>query len=170
MRMTTMDGRLFKNVGELSEDGPSWFTSHGRLAFSILDNGLSKLIIEADQGIVDYYFSMIPKYVRNLNRPRYRAHISVIRNERVTNQQALQKLSREINRSAISFEYCNTIYHTDLYYWLDIRCPALREIRKSVGLPELKHGVTFSPDERHQFHMTIGNTKGNIAQKERNSK
>ena len=63
-----MDGRLLKNVGELSEDGPSWFTSHGRLAFSILDNGLSKLIIEADQGIVDYYFSMIPKYVRNLNQ------------------------------------------------------------------------------------------------------
>lgn len=131
-----------------------YFTSIGILKSSRLDDGYCKVIIEVDQEILNYYLSGIPKWIK-VNRPRYPAHISVVRNEQIFNLEYFE----EINDLKIVFQYGNIIYNDETYFWLEVICPELCKIREKLGLSKVKPGVTFSPDFRHLFHLTIGNRK-----------
>jgi hypothetical protein len=126
------------------------FQSTGRLRYT---ENPYKLIVDADNQIAMYYRSLVPKSVR-VNGTRFRAHISVVRKETPRNLCAWRTHEGKL----ISFEYDNYVYNDEKYYWLNVFCPQLEDVRRELGL-SLCSGITRSPDGRHKFHMTIGNTK-----------
>lgn len=112
-----------------------------------------KLIVQVDQGISDFYRTLIPKshYVQ---RQMYAAHISVVRKEKPPK---MDLWGKHQNRKIV-FEYDNMIYNNETYYWLNAYAKELEEIRLELGLP-ICSPWTRSPDGRHRFHVTIGNIK-----------
>lgn len=128
------------------------FKSVGRLRY---ERNPLKVILSIDQDIVNYYFALVPKYVwPRLNRQKWRAHISVVRNAKPRNMEVWKKHEGKL----VEFEYDSFIRNDQMYYWLNAFSPALEEIRKELGLP-VADGFTRSPDGSHRFHITIGNLK-----------
>lgn len=127
--------------------------SEGYLLYSIEPKVGHKLHLSIDPGIVETYRALVPKAVR-LQRGRYTAHISVIRNEPVPNLELWEKYQGE----PIQFEYESHIYNDDTYYWLRCFSPALIFIRRELGLPDLSD-LARGPDWFASFHCTLGNTK-----------
>lgn len=126
------------------------YTSSGVLVYS---QNPTKLIVEVDSEIARYYYSLVPKYVK-LNKPMFTAHISVVRNIEPPNMQFWGKYQGVL----IEFQYESFIYNDELYYWLNVYSLELEEIRMELGLKPFGD-VTWSPDGRHKFHMTVGNLK-----------
>jgi hypothetical protein len=126
------------------------FTSIGTLVYS---NNPYKLIVDVDNEIGSYYRSLIPKYLQ-VRKPMYSSHISIVRNEIPPNLNMWGKYQS----TQVSFEYESFIYSGELYYWLNAYSSILEDIRIELGLSNLSE-YTKSPDGKHKFHITIGNTK-----------
>lgn len=126
--------------------------SVGRLKYS--DTGWN-LRVEVDQGIVDYYLSLIPK-CKNLNRQAYPAHISVVRKEEIPNKDLWGRYQGE----EVKFYYSGHVHNGKVYYWLNAWCERLEEIRLELGLP-VSSEYTLPPEGKwiKTFHITIGNCK-----------
>jgi hypothetical protein len=126
------------------------FSSVGTLVYS---ENPYKLIVNVDNEIGNYYRWFIPKALQ-VQKPMYSSHISTVRNEVPPNLNVWGKYQG----TEIAFEYEPFIYNDELYYWLNAYSPTLEEIRVELGLPTLSE-FTRSPDGKHRFHITIGNTK-----------
>lgn len=126
------------------------FYSTGTLIYS---NNPYKLIVSVDQGISDYYRSLIPKY-KDVKKQMYSAHMSVVRNETPIKLSQWEKY-QNIN---VDFEYEPIIYNDECYYWLNAYSSVLEDIRIELGLLPTNE-FTRSPDGKHKFHITIGNIK-----------
>ncbi len=127
------------------------FTSTGKLRYY---KDPLKVIVEVDQGISEFYRSLIPKHIRVV-RQMYPAHISVVRKEIPPNMDMWGKY----NNKLITFEYEHYIYNNYNYFWLNAYCDELEAIRIELGLTGTS-AITRSPDNKHKFHVTIANTKG----------
>jgi hypothetical protein len=127
------------------------YKSKGVLRYSIVDVGY-KLIVEADQGIADYYLKLIPKY-KNVTRQRYPAHISIVRKEVPINLDQWGKREGE----DVDFWYDNEIKSGRVYFWLNVFSKKLEEVRTELGLP-VSSEYTRPPDSFEKvFHLTLGN-------------
>jgi len=122
------------------------FYSYGYLKYSVNPN---KLILEVDQQIQDYYRSQIPF---KTNKQKYQAHITVMRGE---NPNPMIHL---FHNKKIYFWYDHFLHEDEKYFWLNVSCPQLKDIRQMVGLHPT-HCLTKSPDGRNSFHITIANLK-----------
>jgi len=112
-----------------------------------------KLVVEVDQGLSDYYRSLIPKW--HVVRPqKYAAHITVVRKEMPTNLEFWEKYEGD----EVEFCYNPEVQVGKVYYWLNVFSCRLQEIREELGLPRHSE-LTRPPDGRYCFHMTIGNCK-----------
>lgn len=112
-----------------------------------------KLIVDVDQGICNYYTSLLPKHIR-LNKQKYKSHISVVRNE-IPDLNFWNKYENE----EIKFLYDPEVKFNELYCWLNIWCNRLEEIRQELGLP-VSSRFTLPPEGFTKcFHCTIGNFK-----------
>lgn len=100
-----------------------------------------------DKQLVLYYRALVPKYIP-LNKQRYDPHISVVRKEIIIDKTNWNKY----NNKEVEFEYTNDIGNNDLYYWINVKCDFLCEIRQSLNLSRT------TPWE-NKFHITIGNVK-----------
>lgn len=130
------------------------FKSTGCLRYS--KNPL-KLILSVDQGIVDYYYSLIPRWTwPRVNRQKFKAHISVVRN--VIPDQKHMKLWGKYEGRIIEFEYDPFVMNDGTYYWLNAFSPALEQVRIELGLP-IADKFTRAPDGSHRFHITVANNK-----------
>lgn len=107
----------------------------------------TKLIVSIDEGFADFYRSLIPKHIK-FKKPFYPAHITVSRNENCS----------YVSDKIIYFEYSPDIMIDNRYIWINVICDELKEIRKSVGLPETIE-LSRPPDNSGFFHITIGNFK-----------
>ena len=123
--------------------------SRGKLLYSE-----NKLILQVDQGISDFYRSMIPRYY-HVQKPRYPAHISIIREEQIQNIHTLDTY----NLTDVDFFYNTYIQNDDTYWWLNVSCCKLNMIRCELGLQEWSV-LCRPPDGSNHFHITIANTKG----------
>ena len=124
------------------------FHSTGQIAY-FANPPHYKSIVVVDSELARYYRQQVPVEVK-LNRPKYSAHISVVRNEIPVNLNAWAAYEGQ----AIEFEYEHQIYNDELYYWLNCYSPRLEEIRQELGLTS-----TRSPNGAHRFHCTLGNLK-----------
>lgn len=127
--------------------------AQGILRYSAIDIGY-KLIVEVDQGIVDFYRSLIPK-ARYVQSQMYPAHISVVRKEKPPNLDVWGKYEGE----KIFFWYDTEIKWGQVYYWLNAFSENLEKIRTELGLP-VSSQYTKPPGSWIKcFHITLGNTK-----------
>lgn len=116
-------------------------------------NNPYKLIVEVDDDFGKYYRSLIPKNYK-IRAPMYSPHITVLRNE----APLLLNTWEEHYNMSIEFEYDTYIHNYDVYFWLNVSCPLLSDIRIDLGLPKCSE-FTRSPDSNSDFHITIGNIK-----------
>lgn len=127
------------------------FTSVGFLHYEE-----NKAIVEVDQGIVDFYRFLIPKYYY-AKPQKYKAHISVVRKETPPNMQCWGKYEGE----QIEFHYSNIIHYDNVYFWLNAFCKRLEEIRLELGLP-VSSPYTLPPAGFDKcFHISVANCKNN---------
>ena len=131
------------------------FWCSGPLRYGVDNNGLYKLNVMVDPGIVDFYRALVPPYI-NLNRQAYPPHISVVRKEKgIPNLALWGKYEGE----EVKFAYSNVIHYGKVYYWLNAFSERLEEIRLELGLP-VSTEYTRPPDTFIKvFHITIGNLK-----------
>jgi hypothetical protein len=109
--------------------------------------GTNRIVLNVDQGIADFYRSLIPKAWPK-NPQRYMAHISVVRKITPPDLRAWGKYSGE----HIEFEYEPEIIWDEKYYWLSAYCPRLCDIRVELGLEPM-------PPWRNKLHITVANRK-----------
>ena len=129
------------------------YESVGTLRYS----GDWRLAVEVEQDIADYYRSLIPKWLPT-NRPRWPAHITVVREEkeRPTKTEAWGKYDGH----PIKFWYSPFIHSGKVYYWLNAFSSQLEDIRVELGLP-VRSQYTLPPEGFAKcFHITIANQKG----------
>ena len=115
-----------------------------------------KLIVQIDQGISDYYRSLIPKHME-VSSPMWPAHITVVRTQKEipTNLQFWKKYDYQ----PIEFYYSSIIDWDETYYWLDVYCKQLEFIRKELGLSNVSQYTLPPSGFKKVFHTTIGNKK-----------
>jgi hypothetical protein len=126
------------------------FKSQGRLQYS---QDPVKLIVQVDPGIAYFYRALIPKYLR-VKGQAYPPHISVVRKVIPPNMEVWGKYEGQ----KVEFEYDTYVFNDSTYYWLNVWSYDLEAVRKELGLKPFGD-VTESPDKRHRFHLTLGNTK-----------
>lgn len=107
-----------------------------------------RAILLVDQGISDFYRSMIPKW-EHVDRQLYPAHISVVRHETPPLLGSWESYDGE----EVRFDYDTTIHADGKYFWINAWSPRLCEIRTELGLPPYRSW-------RGSFHITVGNMKG----------
>lgn len=115
-----------------------------------------KLIVEVDQEIGRLYRSLIPKYM-SVNLPMYPTHITVVRSEKET-PVILEPWGR-YDGEKIEYYYDPEVKIGTVYYWLNVFCRRLEEIRAELGMSV--DSIYTKPPEGFLkcFHITIGNSK-----------
>ncbi len=116
-----------------------------------------KLVIDCDQELSEYYRCLIPKYY-DIQKSRWKAHITVVRSEK----EAPINLEHwgKYQGQEINFFYDPIVKMGKIYFWLNIWCKKLEEIRIELGLSNVSE-FTLPPDCPFTkcFHMTLGNCK-----------
>lgn len=115
-----------------------------------------RIIAEVDQGISDFYRSLIPKYYY-ANPMRYMAHITIVR----TNKESPTDLKAwgKYEGLQIKFQYKSYIHFDGTYFWLNAYSEDIGAIRKELGLPIFRDDRAFGGVLRQEYHITIANTK-----------
>lgn len=112
--------------------------------------------MEIDKGLVSFYRSLIPKY-KEMQPQMHLPHITVVRTskEQPPNEEFWGKHKGE----KITFYYSPIIHEGIFYYWLNVFCVRLEEIRHELGLSI--HSPYTEPPEGFKkcFHVTLGNKK-----------
>jgi len=130
-------------------------SSYGTLRYS-REDGQHRLVVEVDQELADYYRSLIPKWIKT-NRPRWPAHVTVVRpyKEAVPNLEPWGKYESQ----TVDFCYENYLHTGKVYYWINVFCKKLEEIRAELGLPVTSEFTRPPEGFLKCFHCTICNTK-----------
>lgn len=126
------------------------YLSSGPLHYSYTEGYGYKLIVRMDQGIIDFYRSLVPKWVR-LNSQMYPAHVSVVRKVVPVNLGFWGRYEGEV----VDFEYSPVVCNEGVYYWLNVFSRRLEEVRVELGLSPTRvfeGGLSC-------FHATVGNIK-----------
>jgi hypothetical protein len=125
------------------------FKSFGKLIYS---NG--RCIVQVGNGLSDFYRSLIPKHIK-YNRPRYPAHITVVRTGIETAK--LSEWGYKHNKT-LKFTYDPYVWIGKKYIFLDSFCEELEEVRDRLGLP--RHRIPHPLGMNYScFHITLANRK-----------
>jgi len=121
-----------------------WHSASGKLVYG---PGI-RAIIEIDQGIVDFYQSLIPSY-HHIKPSRYSAHLTVVRTEKdkPTKLEHWNKYPGEI----IEYQYQDQVLYDGTYWYLNAKSSRIAEIREELGLPQFRKSGCY--------HITLGNSK-----------
>lgn len=111
------------------------------------------LVLMCDDEISKYYCYLYSKeykylnggYSTKLTRPVWGTHISIVRGEFIPNFNLWGIDSNKI----IQFEYDPGVKSNGEYFWLEVKCPYLSDLRVKYGL---------SKEPKFGYHMTIGRT------------
>jgi hypothetical protein len=130
--------------------------STGILRYTSNKDSFYRLALEVDQELSNYYRSLIPKWV-DVSRPRWPAHITIVRPEKETpiHLDSWGKYEGE----ELDFLYAPEVQQGKIYFWLNAFCQKLENIRLELGLP-VRSEYTLPPEGfKKCFHITIGNCK-----------
>ena len=108
----------------------------------------SWVIAKCHQDTLEYYRWWVWKKTNIwVNKPRWGAHISVIRGKEEINPVDFV-FEKTRNNPIVKYKYSNNIeFRNDGYVWLPIISEDIKDVREECGLPR---------DPIMPFHMTIG--------------
>ena len=107
------------------------------------------LALEVNDSIAHYYRHRVDATLGvKLNRPLWRAHVTVIRGERPARFR--EALWKKYHGYSVQIAYSPDIQLSPKYAWLPVKSQELEDIREELGLPR---------QPRVPFHLTVGNTK-----------
>jgi hypothetical protein len=110
--------------------------------------------VSVDQQLLDYSYSLIPKYHRVV-KPRWKAHVTVIRPEDFSEIPDLQHWSKHEGET-VSFVYDPTVMYEKGFWWFNLWCLTMEDIRRELGL-STKSRITIPPSGYNKaFHCTVG--------------
>lgn len=136
------------------------FTSKGKIIYDPHRGRMKKrtawwCVVDIDKEITRYYRWWIKqRYWIDLCQPSWDAHISVIRGEKP--RPHLQHLWKKYDGQIVEFQYSHNVRQSgdttgwdrpDHYWFVEIDCPQLVDIRKEFELPY-----------DWKLHLTIGRT------------
>jgi hypothetical protein len=130
--------------------------STGILRYSRSESGGYRLVMEIDKELSRFYRSLMPKWI-TLNSQRYPPHVTIVRAEKEVplHLEHWGKYEGE----EIDFIYHNEVHCGKVYFWLNVFCVRLEEIREELGLPVISE-FTLPPEGFVKcFHATLGNFK-----------
>ncbi len=129
-----------------------WYPSTGVLSYS----GDDKMVVNVDQGLVEYYRALIPKCI-DWTQQKYRAHITVVRTGR--EQPADRTFWAKYDGERIQFLYSPVVRFGTVYIWLNVLCKRLEELRTELGMV-VRSEYTRPPEGfENFFHITLANMK-----------
>lgn len=103
-------------------------------------------IVECPHDIIDYYRYWVTKNKKfKISPPSFGAHISIIRDEEPLDE--FKHLWKKRQDMEVEFTYTPDFETNGDYWWLNIECPMLNEIRAELGLP---------PEPQIGYHLSIG--------------
>lgn len=127
--------------------------------FHYFSEGGYRLVLEVNQELADYYFSLIPKW-KNPQRPRWPAHVTVVRQEKEV--PVYLEHWGKYEGEPVPFVYSPVIHSGKVYFWLNIFCVRLEEVRRELGLP-VRSEYTIPPEGFTKcFHCTLANVKSSV--------
>ena len=109
------------------------------------------LVIDCDPEIGRLYrdlYRMERYNCSRLQRPSWKEHISVIRNEEPS--AGAKFLWKKHDGEPIEFEYIPTVRDDGMYFWLPVYCERALDIRTELGLPR---------QPEYYLHLTVGNAQ-----------
>ena len=131
------------------------YETSGFLRYS-QEKGEFRCVAEVEQPLSDYYRSLIPKWL-NVQRPRWPAHVTVVRNGKDCPKNI--EFWEKYEGKEIKLFYDSKIQEGTIYWWLDFYSAELEEIRKELGLYYVSRDFSCPEGFRKVFHMTIANRK-----------
>lgn len=131
-------------------------TAIGRYNYS-RPEGWYRLVLDLDWDFGAYYRALFPK-AWPVQAPRWKPHVTIVRapKERPKNLAPWGKYQGH----KVRFHYDPYVRIDKVYYWLNVWCDELADVRRELGLPP-KNRWTRPPsgDFKECFHTTIGNMK-----------
>lgn len=106
------------------------------------------VVCEISQGIVDFYFSLIPKAWYPKSQAN-RAHITV---SRLGKERPNKRFWKYRNGDLVDFFYDSYVYFSHPYFFLKAQSEDIMEIREKLSLPQYRHPYNC-------YHISIGNVK-----------
>jgi hypothetical protein len=130
------------------------FSSSGKLTY---DHDKRRCIVLVDDGIAQFYRSLIPKSQKWM-KPMYRTHITVVRTGKETVSDNLWGYG---DGMTVNFTYDPYVWIGKVYIYLDAYSDDLKKVRVNLGLSPLRMPHPSMTDARECFHITIANMKFN---------
>jgi hypothetical protein len=128
-----------------------WIPGSGVINYDPYRAGMKKnhkwwAIVKVDRQITSYYRWWVKKeYYIDLYQPSWDAHISIIRGEKPKSH--LLNLWKKYDNKRIAFNYEHNVKRDGHFWFVEVDCPFLLQIRKEFQLP-----ATW------KLHLTIGRT------------
>ena len=128
------------------------YKSKGILRYSPKLIGVSEkwwLVLNCDAELGRYYRCLYEfKYRKccKLQTPGWKEHISVVRNEEPADQH--KPLWQKYEGLEVEFKYEPLVRDNEVYFWLEVECDFLLDVRVELGLPR---------NPEFDLHVTIGN-------------
>lgn len=115
-----------------------------------------KLVIVVDPGIAEIARALIPPHFQ-AQPTRWPAHITGVRNE-VIPVYGVNNFWGKYEGEEVDFLYSTKIHHDETYFWYEVACGRLQEIRAELGLP-CSSQWTRPPNNVEMLHITVANRK-----------
>jgi len=108
------------------------------------------LIMKVDEEICRYYRNLIHFHHRSLqlSPSRNGAHITVIAGKYEKPDEEHKRFWNKYQDEEVNFKYSPEINTDGEYFWMEIECKRIEEIREELGL---------TPKIPQPWHLTVGN-------------
>ena len=118
-----------------------------------------RMILSVNQNMLDYYFTLIPRYYR-ATKPGWKAHITAVRPEKESPPKI--RYWGDYENEEVEFLYDSYMLEGGGFYWINVWSKRLETIREELGLENTSKYSLRPTGYNKTFHITIGKYQGNI--------
>ncbi len=136
-----------------SKQEPHWLSSKGILRYSPKLIGVVGekwwVVLDCSPELGAYYrrlYEYSTNKCRKLQTPGWKEHVSVVRNEVPADE--FKPLWHRYEGKEVEFKYESIVRTNNIYYWLEVECDFLSDLREELGLDRIPE---------FDLHITVGN-------------